>query len=176
MWDTLIEFGLVYLDATLIYLFILFVGFSVLKNLKGRVLDYIVAILLAEGISEGIKYVFHTQRPITALYGLTFEGASFPSTHTAIAFTAAFFYYFTYIKHKNLIELESVTNVGLAGYNRLNSILIVIMFFVAFAICSLRIILGAHFFIDVLAGIILGFVVSFLISSIDIGLIKHPKV
>lgn len=147
------------LDQIFIFIYILVLFVIIYLKFRSRVLDFGLALFIGAAISEGIKYLVNKPRPAMSpiLTDITrvFEGSSFPSTHTTIAFTAFFFYLLVCLfppKKKNRGDSNNII---------LNKYIQLILFFVgAFIIGGLRIVVGAHFPIDVFAGIILGFIIA----------------
>ncbi|MGB3922056.1 MAG: phosphatase PAP2 family protein [Minisyncoccia bacterium] len=119
--------------------------------LRGRLYDaalFVTALVIAIVSLVVLKETFQIARPASDL--LATEGWSFPSGHVAVA--TAFFFMFAYsfygkmktIRHKTILILSSFTATLLISLSRLY--------------------LGAHWTLDVLAGIALGLLsVSFTI-------------
>ncbi len=149
-------FVLFHLGVIFLYIFI---------NYKNKVLDYLFSLLLAVSISEGIKFFFDKPRPVLEL-----EGGSFPSTHATIAFNAVFFVLLachTLSTQQNregkwfmlLRKFESMTKKQF----------LIIAFVLAFVIGILRIVTGAHYLEDVLAGVAVGLVASSVFRYYDVS-------
>lgn len=132
-----------------------------LLHKKSRVIDFVVAIILAISASEGLKFFFNTPRPETAL---EIEGGSFPSTHTTVAYTAFFFYLVvchTLNKEKGLKFKELSSKLELTYFS--------LLFSLSFLTGMLRLLASAHYLIDIIAGIILGLIVSLLFTYYDVN-------
>lgn len=149
---------ILFLDQVLIFVYVLVLFVIIYVKFRSRVLDFGLALFIGAAISEGIKYLVNKPRPeispVLSDLNSVFEGSSFPSTHTTIAFTVYFFYLLVCLfpsKKKN----RGDSNIFLNKYFQS------ILFFVgALIIGGLRIVVGAHFPIDVFAGIILGFMIA----------------
>lgn len=149
-------FVLFHLGIIFLYIFV---------NYKNKVLDYLFSLLLAVSMSEGIKFFFDRPRPVSEL-----EGGSFPSTHATIAFNAVFFVLLAchiLSKHQNregkwfllLNKFESMTKEQF----------LIVTFVLAFTIGILRIVTGAHYLEDVLAGVAVGLIASLLFRYYDVS-------
>ncbi len=134
----------IYFSYGLTYLFIfLIVVWSLVK--KGKKM-YAFSLLVLTGISSWLlahflKFIFHIQRPFIQnnIVPLFHEsGYSFPSEHTAVLTALAFAIY-------------SINK-------RLGIICFIFMFIVALS----RIIIGVHYPIDILGGIIVGLFTAYL--------------
>lgn len=164
-----------YTNEYLIVLLITIIAFVIHRFDRHRLLDFFISLILSAVVSEFAKYLFDTPRPAPVL-GLKFEGGSFPSTHTALAFNALFFYLFCtrfnksrgdrlkklihqvfpFVKSLNVIKMGELEHKN--ANNPYNTILTVGFLLMAITVSLLRIITGAHYIIDVIAGIIIGFV------------------
>lgn len=134
--------------------FILFGTFLFLVRNHLQVMNYsFVSLLLSIVISESIKYAHFKSRPKNYLFGVSHD-SSFPSTHATVSFALAFTYAFT--------------SGDLVG----SSILLIMAFFVSLG----RVLSKAHFNIDVVAGTLLAFTVSALVSFLQIGFILGANV
>lgn len=142
---------LVNLDKVLIYFFVLSALLYLVKYKKSKVLDYLLAIVLAVSSAEIIKSLINKPRPIPRFDGLVFEGSSFPSTHTTIAFVTA-----TFVCHALSSRGRSSSEIA-----KMEHVMACVVFLsVAILIGYLRIFVGAHYLIDVIGGAILGSVIS----------------
>jgi undecaprenyl-diphosphatase len=103
---------------------------------------FILSFLCAYGISIFLKYIVHRPRPMNMthirrlLIGIEPENFSFPSTHSAIVFAAAYLFW---VKYKSL-----------APY----------VYFIAVLVAWARIYVGVHYPSDVLFGALLGILIS----------------
>ena len=134
---------LAHLVGILLYIFL---------NYKSRILDYFFSLLLAVGMSEGLKFLLDKPRPV-----LDLEGGSFPSTHAALAFNALFFVLLachTLSKHQNR-EGRWFQILNYFG-NMTKSKFLILISTTAISVGILRIVTGAHYIEDVLAGILVG--------------------
>lgn len=147
---------LIHVVVVFIYIFV---------NYQSKILDYFFSLLLAVAISEGLKFFIDRPRPVLEL-----EGGSFPSTHVAIAFNSVFFILLachTLSKNQNregrwmwlFVFVESMTKKQF----------MIIIFISVITIGMLRIATGAHYFIDVIAGGIVGLVASTLFRYYDVS-------
>ncbi len=132
---------------------------SILLIMKGHIYDamlFLVAFMVAVVSLTILKNVFQISRPISEIYQT--DGWSFPSGHATVATT--FFFLLSYI-FWNKIRSASGRSVLLIG-----SIL------GTFMICFSRLYLGAHWTLDILAGVTLGLLsVSFtvLVFNVFVG-------
>lgn len=147
-----------YLDFFGIHLLIIYAGLIILSEYKNKIADYVVCVMFAIGLSESLKALFNIPRPTETLLNMTFFGYSFPSTHTSISFAIAFYCILSYLKIKNPSE-------ELQLKMRLSLPIVALM---AIFISILRILIGAHFTIDVVGGIIVGFISAYVIKNYDI--------
>lgn len=155
-------------DITSLLVLLNWVGFIVKKYFQTRGLDYILLIVFSASISEVLKFLFNRPRPTDTLLSRVFEGSSFPSTHTSIAFGIAFFYLFTYmeyIKHNAHLNSNKILDTFIA----LN---IVFVFILAGIIAYLRILVGAHYLEDVFAGVAVGFFTALIFKYFDFSVTK----
>lgn len=130
-------------------IFLLFVTFLFLARSHASILNYTFAsLLLTIVISESIKYVHFKARPTKYLFGVTHD-SSFPSTHTAVSFALALTYAFSSVNIFGILLLLSLA--VLVGLGRVLS--------------------GAHFTVDVLAGAVLAFFVSMIVTMYQIGFV-----
>lgn len=131
---------------------------GVMLILRGNAYEaalFLVALIVAVVSLTILKNVFQISRPISDIYSV--DGWSFPSGHATVA-TAFFFLlaqtFFTKLKTaqaKTLLIVGSILGAGL--------------------ICFSRLYLGAHWTLDVLAGIALGLLsVSFTILMFNVFL------
>lgn len=144
-----------FLNQYLIFILFFTVLYLTYRINKSRVFDFILASGLAVLISEGIKYVVNRPRPDPS-----FEGSSFPSSHTSVAFVAFFFYLFCV---KNPKWLSGKLKIGGGGMtvDRSKFIWSLTVFMVlleAVLVGLLRVYVGAHYLTDVVAGIFVGFI------------------
>jgi len=102
-----------------------------------------LALVVSAGLSEGLKYVFNMPRPISSID----SSPSFPSGHTTVAFSEA-------------------------RILKLNRILFVFgLIFAAFVFFG-RVYTGFHTWQDVIAGAVLGYVISEIVMRIGKKYIK----
>lgn len=97
------------------------------------------------GITELIKFILKSPRPKTIiknnLWGMKLTSGAFPSGHSSNIFTLAMLISF---------------------YYRVNTSLAILIFSIAGAVSLSRIFLGKHYVIDVIAGALLGIIISIL--------------
>ncbi len=131
---------------------------SVLLILKRNSYDavlFLVALLVAIGSLTVLKNIFQISRPISPIYSA--DGWSFPSGHATVA-TAFFF-------------LLSLTFFGKVRSTAKKTLLIVGSVVGTGLICFSRLYLGAHWTLDILAGIALGLLsVSFTVLMFSVFL------
>ena len=147
---------LAHLVGILLYIFL---------NYKSRILDYFFSLLLAVGMSEGLKFLLDKPRPV-----LDLEGGSFPSTHAALAFNALFFVLLachTLSKHQNR-EGRWFQILNYFG-NMTKSKFLILISTTAISVGILRIVTGAHYIEDVLAGILVGFLAAGVFRYYDVS-------
>ena len=119
--------------------------FVVLGFLSGIKLIYtIIPIYLFQlAIVETIKYFFRRPRPKTnhtkSIFGVKATSGSFPSGHSSNIFAAAYL---------------------LSNYYALEIQYVAVLFAIAGAVSFSRIVLGKHYFLDVLGGTILGMILA----------------
>ena len=182
IWFYILTFLNVYLVLGLLFI----IGLTIFRIDRIRLLDYVICLFLGIVVSESIKYVINSPRPIP-MYGMNFEGGSFPSTHTTMAFTGFFFYLFCTKFNKNkamelkkriarvlpyfksYVDIKSGEVLGQNQKRLGNTIAIIGFLLIADVIAALRIITGAHYFADIIAGIILGFCVVLPFMYYDIS-------
>jgi undecaprenyl-diphosphatase len=131
---------------------------SVLLILKKHIHDamlFLIALIVAVISLTVLKNIFQISRPVSEIYSA--EGWSFPSGHATVATT--FFFLLAYIYFGKV----STT------WNK--SMLISGSIFGAFLICFSRLYLGAHWTLDILAGVALGLLsVSFTVLMFSVFL------
>lgn len=142
-------FILGYFNNYFIVIYLVLNGIYILINYRQRLLDFVLAITLSQFISEGLKFIFNSPRPMPIRPDIMFEGGSFPSTHTTIAFTAFFFLLISLKNSSKLISFLSLVGAVLIAF--------------------LRIISHAHYLTDVLAGIIIAIVPTIIFRYYDIS-------
>lgn len=129
---------------------------SVLLIMKGHVYDamlFLIALIVAVVSLTVLKNIFQITRPVSDVYSV--EGWSFPSGHATVA--TSFFFLLC------LIFWNKVRTVGgktaLVGGSVFGTLLI----------CFSRLYLGAHWTLDILAGIALGLLsVSFTVLMFNV--------
>ena len=134
-----------------VYFAVPVIAFLWLKKDKKLTLNFIFAFILTTLVAYGLKFIFQTQRP-----GVTekvpFYNSAFPSGHASRAFL-----YSVFLSQK------------FEKFDR--------YFFFIFAILAAagRVITGAHSVIDVIAGSIIGFAVSWLCIKYQGRILKFFK-
>lgn len=104
-------------------------------------------VILAYASSEAIKVIVKRPRPPSPFLGQVAD-TSFPSSHTAVAFAAAFAYM----------------------YYGSNELFLILFFILAFLVALGRVLSGAHYVSDVIAGAILAFIVASLGYYFNLGI------
>lgn len=141
---------------------ILVLSVYLILHKKSRLVDFGIALILAVSASEGLKFFFNTSRPESLL---SIEGGSFPSTHTTIAYTVFFFY---------LVVCHSLSRGKGLNFKELSSkkelTYFILLFMLSFAAGMLRLLAVAHYLIDIIAGIILGLIISLLFTYYDFAM------
>ncbi len=142
-------------DKYLIFLYVLFITYIIYRFYRARLLDYLLALAITGMLTELIKYIVNKPRPVEPLTGMVFEGSSFPSTHTAVAFASFFFV---------LISCRYLSSFGIKKKSREGKTVKILVFLMiligASTVGVLRVLVGAHYIIDIFAGIIIGLFVS----------------
>jgi membrane-associated phospholipid phosphatase len=129
------------------------------NNIKGIIIISL-SVFLAGILSLFIKYMFKTLRPENML--VLENGYSFPSGHTAVIFSfcvSAVFILFKYFKDNNRVYL-----------NYLHTALFVSL---AFLVAFTRLVLQVHRFVDVIGGVILGVLCTFLSFKIYYNITRY---
>ena len=131
---------------------------SVLLVVKKHLYDatlFLVALIVAVISLTVLKNIFQITRPVSEIYNT--EGSSFPSGHATVA-TAFFFL----LAHLFWSKLHTVGR---------KTALVLVSIFGILLICFSRLYLGAHWTLDILAGIALGLLsVSFTVLMFNLFL------
>lgn len=152
------------LDKFLLPVLIVAVGLIIYHKKRNRLLDYALAVILTSGLSEMIKYVINKPRPIS---DFLFEGSSFPSTHSATAACVVFFYLLVVHNAPSTIKgIGEAVKKNLVTSEGVKTIIIVLL---GLLVCWLRVVLKAHYWTDVFAGITLGYIISLAFMFYDIS-------
>lgn len=129
---------------------------SILLIAKGHVYDamlFLIALIVAVVSLTILKNVFQISRPVSGLYQV--EGWSFPSGHATVA--TAFFFLLSYTfwgKVKSAAGKTALITGSVLG---------------TLVICFSRLYLGAHWTLDILAGVALGLLsVSFTVLVFNV--------
>lgn len=152
------------LDSILLIALIILVGLLIYFKKRNRLLDYGLALILTSGISEIFKYYINKPRPESMFL---FEGSSFPSTHSASAAVIVFFYIF--VCHSLSEKYSGIGEAFIVKIKPNEWVVIALIAILGTLIAWLRVILGAHYPVDVFAGIILGFVISSIFVFYDVS-------
>lgn len=135
------EFGNLYIIAVIIIAVIL------LTKCDYRAISISLGILLAVLLNVGLKEIYMRERPFADLRWMNEDSTSFPSGHsTAVGFLYPFIMYLAY--HSKVISRKWKNTIYVAC-----SIIIPLVMFS-------RLILGVHYFTDVIAGVSVGIMVS----------------
>lgn len=140
------------LNSIAIYILVGVVGLRVLMHRRSRLLDFFMTLGLSAVITEGLKYVVNRPRPPFGIE-LGFEGSGFPSTHTGIAFAAAFFWILV-CQHLSQQRSGGVAKVSTASEE--GKLFMIGVIAGAVVVGVLRVLSGAHYPIDVIVGAIIG--------------------
>ena len=163
--EVLILFCIFMISVSLLYLNIKKIKYKELlsvncpNNIKGVILISL-SVFLAGVLSIIIKSIYKILRPENMLVFET--GYSFPSGHTAMIFAlslSVIFILFKYFKNHNFIFI-----------NYLHSVLFLS---IAFLIAFTRLVLQVHRYSDILGGIILGVISTFLSIKIYYTITKY---
>jgi membrane-associated phospholipid phosphatase len=152
-YDKLSDFTL-YSSVAILYIYLFF-------KKKDRLLDFSVALILAIAASKVIKHLTGFDRPQGVL---VFDDSSFPSMHTTLAYTVFFFY--LVVCHK-LTQGKGLAFKDFRGIKQ--AFLVIVLFILSFLTGILRYISTAHHLRDVIAGIILGLIISLAFRYYDIN-------
>jgi membrane-associated phospholipid phosphatase len=153
---------IIYLDKFYIAALILLIGYLVLRINKSRILDYLLCLIIAGGVSESLKFFINKPRPVVDFNtAIIFEGSAFPSTHTTIMFAAVFFYFYTcsILSKRNIQAETSIEESTLPDKKKIVKLDSLVLILLAIIGGLLRIIVGAHFPVDILAGAVLGILI-----------------
>ena len=141
-------------DNGIIWIVLLLILLSKKKTRKTGIV-LIISIAAVFILTDYIKESFHRIRPYEYMHFIpkvkTSGTSSFPSAHSAIAFAVFGIYYFYNLKYKYIIGT------------------------IAFIISVSRFYLNVHYFTDVLAGIALGFTISYILFYIHEIISKSVK-
>ncbi|MCK4634701.1 MAG: phosphatase PAP2 family protein [Candidatus Aenigmarchaeota archaeon] len=149
-----IEYLALFSDS-IIYLSILFIPFYLWGNDRKKLLLYVICISINLGVVYFLKTIIAVPRPPFALISIP-STPSFPSMHASLGMLPAGFFF----------------------YNRKYRVLLLIY---GILIAYSRVLLGVHYWIDIVVGASIGFVVPILIFYRKekiyrvFGLSKHLK-
>lgn len=175
-----------FLNSYYVLFLLFFIGLTIYKKEKQRLLDYILCLLLGEVVSETIKYVVDAPRPVP-MTGFRFEGSSFPSTHATVAF-AGFFFFLLCLnitkRHSHTVKTKIMSILSrYVTYNVIEekgsaselqkwekeAIFRVFFLLSAIFVAFLRVYTGAHYLLDVIVGAGIGFCVAVPFMFYDIS-------
>ena len=135
------EFGNFYVIAVIIGMIIVF------TKCDYRAISISLGILLAVILNVGLKEIYMRERPFMDLRWMSEDSTSFPSGHsTAVGFLYPFIMYLAY-HSKSLSKIKK-------------NILYVMCSLIIPLVMFSRLILGVHYFKDVIAGVSVGIMVS----------------
>ncbi len=135
------EFGNFYVIAVIIGMIIVF------TKCDYRAISISLGILLAVILNVGLKEIYMRERPFMDLRWMSEDSTSFPSGHsTAVCFLCPFIMYLAY-HSKSLSKIKK-------------NILYVMCSLIIPLVMFSRLILGVHYFTDVIAGVSVGIMVS----------------
>lgn len=120
---------------------------------KTRVLDVVIPVIITTILSLFLQLVFHRHRPsrTKTTYRLWLPSYSMPSVHSSTSFAFA----------------TALSELFLSSSLEYSWVYVFAFFFLACIIAASRIVVGVHYFFDVLVGILIGItivVVYFLLS------------
>jgi membrane-associated phospholipid phosphatase len=150
-------------DRYLIIFLVILVGVFIYYRKRSRLLDYVIALLLTMSASNTIKYIINKPRPIS---DFIFEGSGFPSTHSAVAACVIFFYLL--ICHTPPETSEQVGKAVKKVFTTTEGLKCVLVILLGAMVMWLRVTLKAHEWVDVFAGIIVGYLVTMIFMFYDI--------
>ena len=128
----------------IIVLFLLFAAFYTKLDFQFFLLLF--GVMLSLILNVGMKDMYSRERPYTEMRWMAEDTTSFPSGHSTVAgFLYSFLIYLTY--HTNFKKW-------------LKSVIYVVCLLLMFLVMASRIILGVHYFTDVIAGCATGVMVS----------------
>ena len=135
------EFGNFYVIAVIIGMIIVF------TKCDYRAISISLGILLAVILNVGLKEIYMRERPFMDLRWMSEDSTSFPSGHsTAVGFLYPFIMYLAY-HSKSLSKIKK-------------NILYVMCSLIIPLVMFSRLILGVHYFTDVISGVSVGIMVS----------------
>lgn len=128
-------------------IFILFILFLIPTSLSLELIHKtVVVVFFSFVISEAIKSIYPKSRPTNPLLPKKTD-TSFPSSHSALSFAFAYSYIF------------------MNGFDFFG----IILFLIALVVALGRVLAGAHFVVDVVAGSIIAFLVCFVVYTLNIS-------
>jgi len=150
-YDKLSDFTL-NLSIIILYLYLII-------NKRSRILDFTIALIGAVAVAKVIKYITNFPRPEGVL---VFDDSSFPSMHTTIAFVV--FFFFLTVCHRLTIE----KGFSFKDFRKAQDMAMFLSLgILSFSTGILRYASTAHHLIDVIAGIILGLLISLVFAYYD---------
>ncbi len=142
-------------DNGIIWIILLIVLLS-MKKTRNKGIVMLITVIVVFIITDYLKGEFHRVRPYEYMHFIpkikTSGTSSFPSSHSAVAFAVFGVWYFYNLRYKYIIGA------------------------VALIIAVSRFYLEVHYFTDVLAGMALGFTVSYILFHINEIRLKSVKV
>ncbi len=156
-----------YFTLGLLFLSVLFI---VYRSHRTRLEDLGITVLIAFFASEFIKFLTDKPRPdFEEVFRST--GTSFPSTHTTFAFAIFFFYIIScqVLSSKQDRGNNSLAKIKLPFLSSKDVAFLLYLFVLAMLTALFRVYAGLHFYSDIIAGIVLGFVISWMLAHYDIS-------
>ncbi len=147
---------------------VLAVVWEVFKRFPQKKADVWITVLISYGASETLKFFINRPRPdfTNVFRGV---GTSFPSSHATVAFAVFFFYLLSChsLAHKKSGGGDLVPNQPDWLSQRVPMLSFTLMLAILTAL--LRVMAGLHYFSDIFAGIILGFIISWMLAHYDVS-------
>ncbi|PJA40774.1 hypothetical protein CO178_01545 [candidate division WWE3 bacterium CG_4_9_14_3_um_filter_34_6] len=160
------QFAWIYpINKYLIFLLVLFVGLYIWIKFRDKFLDYLAALTISQAIVTGLKMIIKIPRPV-----IGYSDYSFPSGHTAIAFTSALFLIFACRTLTLKFKRAGDGKQGESEEGKVTNVIVsLLLIFTAIVVAVLRVVVKAHYPVDVFAGIILAILVTLPFRYYDVS-------